>query len=34
VIYLVQGATGGIVGLALDAYVIWALVQNKELFSS
>ena len=33
-IYLVQGATGGIVGLALDAYIIWALVQNKELFSS
>ena len=33
VIYLVQGASGGIIGLGLDAFVIWALVQNKELFS-
>ena len=32
-VYLIQGATGGIIGLALDAFVIWALVQNKELFS-
>ena len=33
VIFLVQGASGGIIGLGLDAFVIWALVQNKELFS-
>ena len=32
-IYLVQGAGGGVIGLGLDAFVIWALVQNKELFS-
>jgi hypothetical protein len=33
IIYLIQGASGGIIGLGLDAFVIWALVQNKELFS-
>jgi len=33
VIYLIQGASGGVIGLGLDAFVIWALVQNKELFS-
>jgi low temperature requirement protein LtrA len=33
IIYLIQGASGGIIGLGLDAFVIWALVQNKELFT-
>src|SRR5262245_32182058 len=34
IVYLIQGASGGIIGLGLDAFVIWALVQNKELFSA
>ena len=32
-IFLVQGASGGVLGLALDAFVIWTLVNKKELFA-
>jgi hypothetical protein len=33
IILLVQGAGGGLVGLALDAFVIWTLVNEKDLFA-
>ena len=33
VIFLVQGAGGGVIGLALDAFVIWTLVNKKGLFA-
>jgi hypothetical protein len=33
VIFLVQGAGGGVIGLALDAFVIWTLVTKKDLFA-
>ena len=33
IINLVSGASGSIVSLALDGFVIWALYTNKELFS-
>jgi hypothetical protein len=33
VIFLVQGAGGGVIGLALDAFVIWTLVNKKDLFA-
>jgi hypothetical protein len=31
--FLVQGAGGGVIGLALDAFVIWTLVTKKDLFA-
>jgi len=33
IIFLVQGAGGGVIGLALDAFVIWTLVTKKDLFA-
>ena len=33
VIFLIQGAGGGIIGLALDAFIIWTLVNRKDLFA-
>ena len=33
VIFLIQGAGGGVIGLALDAFVIWTLVNKKDLFA-
>jgi len=33
IINLVSGASGSIVSLALDGFVIWALYTNKDLFS-
>ena len=33
IIFLVQGARGGVIGLALDAFVIWTLVTKKDLFA-
>jgi hypothetical protein len=33
IIFLVRGAGGGVIGLALDAFVIWTLVTRKELFA-
>ena len=32
-IFLVRGAGGGVIGLALDGFVIWALVSKKDLFA-
>jgi len=33
IIFLVQGAGGGVIDLALDAFVIWTLVTKKDLFA-
>ena len=33
IINIASGAPSGIIGLAIDAFVIWALVTNKQLFS-
>ena len=33
IIFLVQGAGGCVIGLALDAFVIWTLVTKKDLFA-
>jgi hypothetical protein len=33
IIFLIQGAGGGVIGLALDAFIIWTLVNKKELFA-
>ena len=33
IITIAGGASGGILGLAIDGFVIWALVTNKELFA-
>ena len=33
IVFLVQGAGGGVIGLALDAFVIWTLVTRKDLFA-
>ena len=33
IIFLVQGAGGGVIGLALDAFVIWTLVTRKDVFA-
>jgi hypothetical protein len=32
IIFLIQGAGGGVIGLALDAFIIWTLVNKKDLF--
>jgi hypothetical protein len=33
IIFLIQGAGGGVIGLALDAFIIWTLVNRKDLFA-
>ena len=33
VITIASGASGGILGLAIDGFVIWAPVTNRELFA-
>ena len=33
VIFLIRGAGGGVIGLALDAFVIWTLVNKKDVFA-
>ena len=33
IIFLIQGAGGGVIGLALDAFIIWTLVNKKDLFA-
>jgi len=32
IIFLIQGAGGGVIGLALDAFIMWTLVNKKDLF--
>ena len=33
IIFLIQGSGGGVIGLALDAFIIWTLVNRKDLFA-
>ena len=33
IIFLIQGSGGGAIGLALDAFIIWTLVNKKDLFA-
>ena len=33
IVFLVQGSVGGIIGLALDGFIIWTLVNKKDLFA-
>ena len=32
IIFLIQGAGGGVIGLALDAFIMWTLANKKDLF--